>query len=127
MQAPGTLVYMADLNRSWGEAAYLAVQMAGTQGLASAGVFALSGWAVGLSFFGWRSGAVPFALALLGVAPALPWIMGLLARTSLLPEGLWILYIGSIVLGIPLWGIVLGGYLVGRSARWSVRAPIGSG
>ena len=36
VQAPGTLLHMGNLNTEWGEGGYLAVQMAGTQGLSSA-------------------------------------------------------------------------------------------
>lgn len=125
MQSPGTLVHMADQNRAWGEAAYLAVQMAGTQGLASAGIFALSLWSVGVSLAGWRSGTFPVALALLGFVPALPWFMGFLVRLVSLPDGAWLLYIGSMVVGIPLWGVVLGVFLVRRSARWSIGTGVG--
>lgn len=42
VQSPGTLLHMAGLDPDWGIAGYLAVQMAGTQGLGSAGGFALS-------------------------------------------------------------------------------------
>ena len=112
IQAPGTLTYIESLNYEWGIAAYLAVQMAGTQGFGSAGIFALSIWVIGLSLVGWRSRSLPRPLALLGIMPALPWLMGFLARLELLPEGLWLLYIGSIILAIPLWSVVLGVFLL---------------
>lgn len=114
IQAPGTLVYIEGLNYDWGLSAYLAVQMAGTQGLGSASIFALSIWAIGLSLAGWHSCRLPRPLALLGILPALPWIMGFLGRLALLPDGLWLLYIGSIFLGIPVWSLVLGVFLL----RW---------
>jgi hypothetical protein len=108
LNAPGTLLYVESLNRDWGLSAYLAVQMAGTQGLASAGIFALSTWAIGLSLAAWLSRKFPPALSLFGLLPTLPWIMGLLGRLGLLPYSLWLLYIGSIILGIPLWCVLLG-------------------
>ena len=114
MQSPGTLIYMEGLNREWGIAAYLAVQMAGTQGLGSAGIFALGLWAAGLSLAGWRNQRLPRPLALLGILPGLPWIMGLLGKLELLPDSLWLLYIGSILLGIPVWCALIGVFLV----RW---------
>lgn len=101
--------------------------MAGTQGLASAGIFALGLWSVGVGLAGWRSRTFPVALALLGLVPALPWFMGFVVRLVSLPDGAWILYIGSIVLGIPLWALVLGGFPVRRSARWTVGPGVGSG
>lgn len=112
IQAPGTLIYIESLNHDWGLSAYLAVQMIGTQGLGSAGIFALSIWAMGLSLVGWRSRRLPRPLALLGILPALPWLMGFLGRLAMLPDGLWLLYIGSIFLGIPLWGVALGVFLL---------------
>ncbi len=108
MNAPGTLLYMESLNHDWGLSAYLAVQMAGTQGLASAGIFAFGAWAIGLSLAGWRTRKFPLALSVLGLLPALPWLMGLLGRLGNLPDSLWLLYIGSIILAIPLWCVVLG-------------------
>jgi hypothetical protein len=118
IQAPGTLLYIEGLNHDWGLSAYLAVQMAGTQGLGSAGIFAFSTWAIGLSLAGWRSRKLPLALSLLGLLPALPWLMGLLGRLGFLPDNLWLLYIGSIILGIPLWCIALGVVLL----RWKSTA-----
>ncbi len=112
IQSPGTLAYIASLDRDWGLSAYLAVQMSGTQGLASAGIFALSIWAVGVSTTIWLRRSLSRSLALLGVLPALPWIMGLLGRTQALPESLWLLYIGSIFLGIPIWSAGLGVALI---------------
>ena len=117
VQSPGTLLYIEGLNHEWGLSAYLAVQMAGTQGLASAGIFALSTWEIGLSLAGWHSRKLPRALSLLGILPALPWLMGLLGRLGSLgslPDALWLLYIGPIILGIPLWCAVLGVVLL----RW---------
>ena len=118
MNSPGTLLYMESLNREWGLSAYLAVQMAGTQGLASAGVFALSIWAIGLSLAARRSHAFPLVLTMLGVLPVLPWLTGLLGRWGALPDSLWLLYISSIILGIPLWCAVLGVFLL----RWKPTA-----
>ncbi len=108
MNVPGTLLYMESLDPEWGQAAYLAVQMAGTQGLAAAGIFGLSIWAIGLSVAGVRQGALPLGMAILGIVPTLPWLMGLLGRAGILPDSLWLLYIVSIILGIPIWSMVLG-------------------
>ena len=107
---PRTLLYMAGLNRDWGYSAYLAVQMAGTQGLAAAGIFGFGVWSFGLSVQGWRSGAIPKTLAAIGFLPALPWLLGLLARSDA-ADSLWLLYIGAFILGIPLWSVLLGLFL----------------
>ena len=118
MNSPGTLLYMESLNREWGVSAYLAVQMAGTQGLASAGVFGLSIWAIGLSLAARRSHAFPLMLSVFSILPALPWLMGLLGRWGAVPDSLWLVYIISIILGIPLWCAVLGVFLL----RWKPTA-----
>ena len=107
MNAPGTLLYMESLDPAWGQA-YLAVQMAGTQGLAAAGIFGFSIWAIGLSVVGRRQGMLPLPMAILGIVPTLPWLLGLLGRAGMLPDGLWLMYIVSIILGIPIWSVVLG-------------------
>lgn len=121
MNAPGTLLYMESLDPACGQAAYLAVQMAGTQGLAAAGIFGFSIWAVGLSVAGRRQGALPLGLAMLGIVPTLPWLMGLLGRAGILPDSLWLLYIFSIVLGIPVWSVVLGIFFLRRN----LESPVG--
>jgi hypothetical protein len=46
---------MENLNPEWGEAGYLAVQMAGTQGLASAGGFSVSVWVLSTSILNFRA------------------------------------------------------------------------
>lgn len=112
MNSPGTLLYMATLNPDWGKSAYLAVQMAGTQGLAGAAIFGLSIWVIGLSLGGWFNRKFPLILAVFGLVPTLPWLMGLLGRAGILPDSLWLLYIGAIILGIPLWGIIVGLFLL---------------
>lgn len=116
MNAPGTLLYMESLDPAWGQAAYLAVQTVGTQGLAAAGIFGFSIWAVGLSVAGRRQGALPLGLAMLGIVPTLPWLMGLLGRAGILPDSLWLLYIVSIILGIPIWSVVLGVFFLKRKS-----------
>ena len=55
IQVPGTLLHMGKLKPEWGEAGILAVQMAGTQGLASAGGFAVSVWVLSTSIFNFRA------------------------------------------------------------------------
>ena len=116
INAPGTLLYMESLDPAWGQAAYLAVQMVGTQGLAAAGIFGFSIWAVGLSVAGRRQGALPPGLAMSGIVPTLPWLMGLLGRAGLLPDSLWLLYIFSILLTIPIWSVVLGIFFLTRKS-----------
>lgn len=110
VQTPGTVLHMARQNPDWGAAAYLAVQMAGTQGFASAAGFALSLWAVGISLLSVRTAVFPAWLSVLGVVLATPLVLGLFGP---LVEGLqsfYPVYIASIF-GVMVWcslfGIVL--------------------
>jgi len=68
IQAPGTLLHIEKLNRDWGLGGYLAVQMAGTQGLGSAGGFAVTVWVLSLSLFNFRARVYWQGLSWLGLA-----------------------------------------------------------
>ena len=112
MQAVGTVPHIQSLNESWGEAAYLAVQMAGTQGLLSAGVMALAAWLVSL--------AVLFAMCRLWAPVAFavfPLIVLLVLATDLIlptlaessaSEIIFLSYIAAIALGMPLCSAAFG-------------------
>lgn len=103
VQAPGTLMHMAGLGRESGEAAFLAVQMAGTQGFASAGGFALDLWAVGTSVTALRRRTLPRYVAVLAVAPAAHVLLGLFGPLlDPLPFALYLVYIAAIP-GVILW------------------------
>jgi hypothetical protein len=116
VQAPGTLLHMAGMGSEWGHAAFLAVQMAGTQGFASAGAFALSLWAVGTSLAGQRGRALPRFVAVLAIAPAAHLLLGLFGPLldSLGGVG-YLIYTGAGVVGITVWLIALGVVLF----RWT--------
>ena len=95
--------------------------MARTQGLAAAGIFSSSIWAIGTSVVSWRQGMLPLPLTVLGIFPNLPWPMGLLGRTGLQPDILWLLDIGSLILGVPLWSVMLAGFLLRQNLDVSGR------
>lgn len=106
MQATGTVPHIASLDRDWGEAAYLAVQMAGTQGLLSAGTFILLGVTMGLSIAEWREGMRAAPVAAVVPATALVVLLGDLvvpAFESLASESLFLVYVASALIGVPLW------------------------
>jgi hypothetical protein len=118
LQIPGTLVYMDDLDHAFGLSAYVVVQIAGTQGLGSAGIFAASLWAIGLCLLRLRSGMFPLWLSVLGVVPALPWLAGLVGALSNAndssEDGIgWFFCIGGI-LGAWVWYLALGVVLLFR-------------
>lgn len=105
--APGTLLHMASYNEEWGIAGYLAVQMAGTQGLALAGGMAMSAWAATFSLGCIQTKNYPKFLpwlGLLGFVHILAYMFG-----PLLPDSLPVypLYIIS-MFGMPLWFLLLG-------------------
>lgn len=112
------VLYIAGLREEWGEAAYLAVQMAGVQGVGIAAIFALCLWAVGLSLIGFRSRVLPLALCALGVLPALRVVVGPLGILGILPDDdfIWVLTILGIF-GVLLWSLLLGILVLVRSFR----------
>ena len=119
----GPLLYIDSLDRDWGEAAYLVVQVVGVHGFAQAGVFALCLWAIGISLIGLRTRALPVAICLLGAIPVIR-ILGLLGPLGVLPDdmpdGLWIVFTVSIP-GVMLWCLILG--LVLLRGRDAIRVP----
>ena len=112
--ASGPLLHFASLKDEWGEAAYLAVQVA-SQGLLISGIVALCLWAVGLSLIGLRTKVIPVALCALGIFPAIRLVTGLLGPLGALPDSdlLWVLSITSIP-GVMLWCLLLGIVLLRR-------------
>jgi hypothetical protein len=112
------LTYMAGLRLEWGEAGYVAVQMAGVQGLVAAGLLTLPLWVVGLSLIGWRSRSIPRWLCALAVVPAIRVVLGPLGVLGLLPDEdfLWFLSIVA-VFGLIAWCLLLGVLLLVRGLR----------
>lgn len=121
----GPLLYIDSLDRDWGEAAYLVVQVVGVHGFAQAGVFALCLWAIGISLIGLRTRALPVAICLLGAIPVIR-ILGLLGPLGVLPDdmpdGLWIVFMVSIP-GVMLWCLILGLVLLRGTMRYADRKP----
>ncbi len=111
MQATGTVPHIESLDTAWGEAAYLAVQMAGTQGMLSAGVFTMLVVTITLSIAERRGGMrAPLLVAPLP-AIALVFLLGDLfvpGLDSFVTEGVFLVYLASVLLGLPLWCAVYG-------------------
>lgn len=118
MQAYGTVPHIQSLDQSWGEAAYLAVQMAGTQGLLSTGMMALAAWLVAFAIVLIRRGIrVPAVLAIFPVA-----VLVILAADLALPfiaatEQLFLVYVASAIVGVPLCCVGFGALLVSEKAQ----------
>lgn len=120
LQAPGTVTHIASLDRDWGLAAYLAVQMSGTQGALSAAIFACALWSTGLCVASARPRSLPVAVLVLGVLPALVVLLplgalvGRLAGQSI-ADLVYPVYLVAIVVGLPLFLLALG------AALWRMR------
>jgi hypothetical protein len=112
----GPLAHIERQDDAWGQAAYLGVQMAGVHGFAQGAILALCAWAVVLAVIGLRSGLLPAWVSVLAIAPLLRLVGALLGPLELLPEGLWIVFMASIV-GTMLWSFALGIALLLRSGR----------
>lgn len=118
MQAYGTVPHIQSLNQSWGESAYLAVQMAGTQGLLSTGMMGLAAWLVALSILLFRQGLrVPVVLAVFPVVVLLILAVDLAFPSLDAPEEVFLVYISSAILGIPVCCVGLGVALLTQRAR----------
>lgn len=112
----GPLLHVEGLNPSWGESAYLAVQMVGIHGFAQGGLVAFSAWAVLVSYLGWRTGAIPGWIALLALLPAFRLATSLLGPFHVLDrfeDTLWIASMASII-GSMFWPLALGLWLLIR-------------
>ena len=111
------LLYIESLDRAWGESAFLVIQMVGIHGFAQAAILAFCLWAVGVSSAGLRSRALPRAVCLLGVIPAIRVILLVLGPTGVvenLPDALWVVAMIAIP-GTFLWSLILGLVLLRRS------------
>lgn len=115
IQAPGTLLHMDNLNHAWGLAGYVALQIIGTQGLASAGGFALAIWEISISIVNFRSKAFWIGFSWLGlIAPAGMLFSAFLG--PLLPDAEFIypLYILSIFSVMIIWCLLVGINLISK-------------
>ena len=106
--ASGPLLHFAELQPAWGEAAFVAYQVA-DQALLISGVVGLCVWAVGLSFIGLRTRVLPVALCVLGIIPAFRLAAGTLGPLGALPDidTLWVVGIIAIP-GTMVWCLLLG-------------------
>ena len=124
VNASGPAIHIAGLDESWGQAAFVAIQVGG-QALLISGLFMVGLWSVGVSILGYRANALPTWLCALGALPAVRLVMGLLGPLGLLPAIglLWPLWMAAI-LGTMLWYLLLGAVLLRTGfARDGVAPP----
>jgi hypothetical protein len=111
VSTPGTLQFMSDLDSSWGEAAYLAVQIVGSQGMATGGLLAFSVWAIWVGVVNARAKVLSRAVTVVSVFPALLILMGILGPLEVAPDALYFLYVLAF-LGLLPWCLTLGVSLI---------------
>lgn len=102
----GPMLHIDGLDPTWGQAAYLAVQMGGIHGFAQGAILALCSWAVGISLIGLRTKTLPVWLCAFGIVPGLR-IVAVFGPLGVVPDALWIVFIASIP-GAMIWCLVLG-------------------
>ncbi|CAN5482910.1 hypothetical protein BH09ACT4_BH09ACT4_09930 [soil metagenome] len=110
---PGPLAYIRGLDPHWGEAAYLAVQQVGFQAIYGAGVLGVAAWQIASTVLLWRRRVVPRVLAIF-VLPAVVFFVTLIGALVDLPEGFFAVHIFGLLVGIPLWCVVVGSALLFR-------------
>jgi hypothetical protein len=127
ISSPGPIGHIADYDRDWGEAAYLVVQMAGTQGGLLAGAMLAACWVLAGCWVAWRSATLPPALCLLGAVSLgypLGSVVGLVLDDA--SSALWLLSVVSLLLGVPVWFLASGLWTL-TTARRSTPEPFVAG
>lgn len=121
VSTPGTLEYMGDLDRAWGEAAYLAVQIIGSQGMATGGLLAFSAWAAWLGFANARAKTLNRAVTVLALSPVLLILMGILGPLAVGPDALYLVYVVAFI-GLAPWCLTVAVSLT-RAKPHQVKSP----
>ena len=119
----GPVRYIESLDRTWGEAAYVATQMAGVHLMAAAALLCVGLWAGSVALVGWRSGVLPRWLAVTALFPALRLVavLGPLGLAGA-ADGLWIAFMASIAM-TPVWLLAMGVWMLREPARSAPAAP----
>ena len=114
--APGPLAYISSLDPAWGESAYLVVQVAGTQTLFAGGVLGMSAWLISVAIAAWRRGSVARGALVLAVF-ALDFVFALVGPLIDIPDGVFVLHLFSLMVGLPVACAAIGGAFLVRGAR----------
>lgn len=114
--APGPLAYISSLDADWGESAYMVVQIAGTQSLFAGGVLGMSVWLFGVALAAWRRRSVARGVLVLGVF-ALDFIVALVLPLVEVPDGVFVLHLFSLMVGLPAALAAIGGAFLVRGTR----------
>ncbi len=113
IQAPGTLLHMAGMDGDWGIAGYVALQIVGTQGLASAGGFAFGLWVICVGIANFGSRVFWAGLSWLGALAAAGMLFSAFFG-PLLPDLdlIYPVYVVSLLLVLVVWPLLVGIILV---------------
>lgn len=104
LSSPGPIAHIEEMRASWGESAYLVVQMAGTQAGLLGGAMCFIVWMLLTSALAWRRRCLPRWLAGLGMAPVVVLVLAVLGPAGVgLPDFVWFAYVAVLVLALPLW------------------------
>lgn len=133
VSAPGPVDHIRGYDEQWGEAAYLVVQMAGTQGGLLGGVVLTAFWVVTGCVVAWRGGTLPRPLCALGLVALVYPLGSVLSLLVDLGDALWFAGLLSLVVGVPGWLVVTGAWATATGVRSrnqtssvSTTAPTGS-
>ncbi len=123
ISSPGPIDHIRGYDEDWGEAAYLVVQMAGTQGGLLGGVVLTEFWIVTGCLVAWRARSLPRPLCAMGMVALVYPVAFALGFVVSFGDGLWILGIVSLFLGLPAWFLASGVWAIftGARARSAVR------
>ena len=109
IQAPGTLLHMAGFDAGWGIAGYLALQIVGTQGLASAGGFAFAIWVICIGIVNFRSRVFWVGFSWLGILAGTGMLFSAFFGPLLPNSGfIYPVYIASILSVLIVWSLAVG-------------------
>lgn len=129
ISSPGPIDHIQGYDENWGEAAYLVVQMAGTQGGLLAGVMLTGFWIVTGCLVAWNARVLPRPLCLLGMVALVYPLGSLIGRVVPgIGDAVWVLAIASLVLGLPAWFLGCGAWAIAtgataRAARAGAAGP----
>jgi len=112
------LLYISGLDRDWGEAGYVALQLVTVHGFLQAATIALCIWAVGTAVLAYRSGLIGPVLGALAVIPAFRLLTLIGGPLGILPEVLWLPSIAAI-LGTIAYAGLLAAIVLRRGTRRS--------
>lgn len=125
LQSTGTVPYIASLDPEWGESAYLAVHLAGTQGALSAGAYLLAGWMLTVAIIALRRRVRWLLVA--AVAPAVLFtvlLSDVVVQGMELPDFAYPVTIICLLVGLPLGCLLLASALFVPASRARLAAPV---